>query len=127
MTLKARGLDLPAWDNRVGLAVNTLWAEFVRRERMQETTRVQHEVMAAYAMSGVDPSVDFSTRYNFVEPLLKKLLAEIDQTAYRTEYHRLIARKKLERLMQRKAEMDRLEWIASDRFDLGSWIRGKDG
>jgi hypothetical protein len=113
------------WDDRVGMAVNRVWTEVVRREKVQQKTQVQHELMLEYAMNGLDPSVDFSKRYNLVEPLLNKLLAEIDHTAYRTEYRRWIAKQKLQRLLDRKAEVDRLEIITSDQFNIADWVRGR--
>lgn len=124
--MKKRGVDLPPWDDELGLKTNLFWTEVVKRDQRLKALEYNHEIMKAYAMSGVGPTVEWKDRYSFIEPLFTKLLAQIDHSAYRTTHKRGTLLETIRRLEERKKMQDRLDWITSDDFDLQAWVKGVD-
>ena len=94
------------------------------REQRFEATKINHEIMTAYAMSGVGPGVEWKDRYAFIEPLFKKLLAELDQSAYRTSHVRGTMEARIRRLETEKHNQDYLTWVTGDNFDINTWLNG---
>jgi hypothetical protein len=45
--------------------------------------------------------------------------------AHRTEYKRHELERRLQTLLDRQAEMQRIDWISSDDFTLAAWAAGK--
>lgn len=126
MELRQRGVNLPPWTDKLGLATNRLWAEVIRRERQLEATQINHEIMKTYAMNA-PAHVEWKDRYAMVEPLFKKLLAELDQSAYRTDHLRGTITEKIRRLEEEKKLQDYMNWMSSDDFSVTDWVKGGNG
>ena len=100
------------------------WAELVRRERRLTATQAQFDTVMSYVMGGLSPSVEFNKRYEVLEPHLKNLVGEIDQSRYTTHGKRIELERKKRKAVALHQELDRLQQITSDKFDLQGWLRG---
>lgn len=108
------------------MAVNKMWAEVLRRERQLQATLLQQDAMTTYAMAGVPAEIDLQKRNDFLKISLRKSLAEIDQSAYGTQYHRRTLELRLRECRERREQFARLDAMESGTFDIGSWARGED-
>jgi hypothetical protein len=117
---------LPDYHSLTGMATNRLWAEVLRRERQLQATLLQQDAMITYSMAGVPADVEFQKRYDFLKVSLRKSLAEIDQSAYGTSYHRRTLEMRLRESQEKRKLFERLDKMESESFDLNSWLRGED-
>ena len=107
------------------MAVNKMWTEVLRRERQLQATLLQQDAMTTYAMAGIHPEGELQKRNEFLKISLRKSLAEIDQSAYGTAYHRRTLELRLKETQERREQFSRLDSMSTDSFDLGAWARGK--
>jgi hypothetical protein len=124
MTFRTRGIELPSWTTQTGAATNKVWLEYLRREQRMERTRVEHEISVAYALAG-SPEASAEDRFAVVDPPKQAYFAHMNGSVHRTAYKRRMLEKKQQELLNTKADMDRLDWIASDDFNLADWFAGK--
>ena len=124
MTFRIRGVLLPEWTSQAGMAINRVWLEYLRREQRMERTRVEHEIAVAYALAG-SPEADPEARFEVVDSPKKAYFAHMDGSVHRTKYKRELLEKRFGELMQRKADMDRIDWISGSDFNLADWFAGK--
>jgi hypothetical protein len=124
VAFRARGIVLPDIQSPLGLAANMVWVEMLRRERELETAKLMHDVMKTYAMAGMPESIPFNDRYAHIAPLTKNALAQIDQSAYGTDYskRRLLTKRKV--LADKRKQMTLLDRVTAPGFSLKAWVSG---
>jgi len=124
MTFRMRGIELPVWTSQTGLAVNRTWLEYLRREQRRERTKIEHDIVVAYAMAG-SPNAEPEARFKAIEPAKKTYLSHLDGSVHRTENKRKRLEERKVRLLEKQAELDRLDWINSPDFSIADWAAGK--
>ncbi len=124
MTFRMRGIQLPDWDTPTGSAVNRVWLEFLRRERRLDRARVEHDMVSAYALAG-SPDGDVEKRFEVAGKTKEVLFSHIDQTVHQTAYKRIRLEKHIRRVQGTIDELERLDWITSDEFNLQDWFEGR--
>lgn len=112
-------MELPGWDDNVGFKVNTFWAEMIQRERRQTASAATFAAVLSLA-AGSQAAV--KDKLNGVTPYLDDFLSKSDHTAYTldSQAEKLIA--KFRGVMAKKAEFDRMKWLASDEFSFTDWL-----
>lgn len=124
MTYRMRGILLPGWTSQTGLATNKVWLEYMRRERRMERVKVEYEISAAYALAG-SPDASAEDRFAVVDPPKQAYFAHLNGTVHQTAYKRRMLEKKMVELLERKAQMNRIDWINSPDFNMADWFAGK--
>lgn len=110
-------------DTLPGMAANRMWVEMLRRERQLESTLTEHSLLMTYIMAGVPPQVEYEKRHEWLSPSLKKVLAEINQTAYSVQYRKGLIQHRLSKLDERESQMAMLDAMSSDTFSIQDWMK----
>jgi hypothetical protein len=113
-------MELPGWDDDIGYQVNLFWAEMVQRERRQTAAGA---TFAAVLSLAAGSSADVGDKLEGMNPFLDDFLSKSDHTAYTLDnkVEKILA--KLRAVMVKKAEFDRMRWIASDDFSIEEWLK----
>lgn len=123
--LKARGgIDLPPVLGALGKEISFFWSEVVHRERQEKLEMVQYLPAALYTMSGVGETVPFEKREKALSSFREKIEGKIRQTEYSTQARRNKLERRIKKLKEKKAQLDRLEAMSNDDF-YENWLDGK--
>lgn len=124
--LKMRGIDLPGWDDDVGMHTNIFWMEMLMREQRLEAAKLRFAAFSTYVMAGMPESVEVAQRADILNPIFDDVLSKVDHSAYTLEKRIHDAAVRVGQARARVKEIEQMKWITGDDFSVSDWMDFKD-